>query len=184
MQCFRHVQKMSRCLWRVRLLAIKCAQKGSVRIRDHPSSPSNSDSLMAATSFREKTLSPHTSSKRAITSGFGGEPGSVPPGTKDVSKAKARPLLKICTVSPCSIHDETRRKLFRRSATVAVFMICFSYHKSRRLSNPGNGGFCGFAASSAETSVGCFIFERRQACGKIPWPTTDRAPGVPPAMRS
>lgn len=41
-----------------------------------------------------------------------------------------------------------------------------------------------FAASSAETSVGCFIFERLRACGKIPWPTTDRAPGVPPTMRS
>jgi hypothetical protein len=34
----------------------------------------------------------------------------------------------ICTVSPCSIHDDTFRKLLRKSATVAVFMIHLIYH--------------------------------------------------------
>ena len=67
------------------------------------------------------------------------------PAPIPVREAKARPRLIICTVSPCSIQEDTRRKLFLRSATVAVFMIPYVYHRSAACQAPSNG----------KTSAGC-----------------------------
>ena len=121
----RHASGLSNSLGGIMLASIEGAKEGGIGIGDHPSSPSSSASRMAFTSPAEKTRSPHASLICAIQSGLDNLRAEATGGTK---RATTRPRLVMSTDSPLSISAETRRKLFRKSATVAVFMIAIIYH--------------------------------------------------------
>src|ERR1035437_366539 len=81
---------------------------------------------MASISLVEKILSPQTSLSRAMMSGLTSL-GVLAGGTR---RANNFPALVISTGSPSAIHAATRGKRFRKSLTVAVFIvrqICITY---------------------------------------------------------
>jgi hypothetical protein len=94
-------------------------KKGSIRICDHDKPPSSA-SRIAWTSPSVNTFWPQTARNCPAKSIFTGLLGAAAAGVK---RAKRRPRLIISTDSPFSSHADTRRKLLRRSATVAVLLV-------------------------------------------------------------
>ena len=116
--------------WRgVHPLAAGRTRESDARMGDHPSSPPSSASRIAATSSIENTRSPQPSLSRAMMSGLGAD-RVVEAAANEVSWAKGRPRFRICTVSPCSIQDDTFLKRLRRSVTDAVFTGDATYHEA------------------------------------------------------
>jgi len=106
---------------------------------------------MAATSLAEKTRLPHLFFNRAMMSGLTSLGGWTDPG--GTRRANNFPDLVISTGSPSAIHAATRGKRFRKSRTVAVFIviqICITGPELSTLSDYVGG----YRAHLATTTIG------------------------------
>src|SRR5665213_4535447 len=75
--------------------------------------------------------------------GLGVQPSNVLglPRALGTRSATALPRLKISMVSPLSSHLERRAKSFRKSRTLAVFMVIHLYHERKMSSGMMQGQF-------------------------------------------